>query len=382
MKKLVLLLVLAVLLLSGCNLVPLNITGLVPVINSFNASPSSISFGDSSELKWTVTGATSVSIDQGIGAVAISGSRGVSPAATTIYTLTASNSAGSVTATTQVVVTGTSSPPTTGFPIVSSFIASPSIISLGSSTTLSWSVSNATSVSINQGVGTVGLSGSTIVSPPSTTTYTLTASNASGSLTATALVQVSGEPYPSAMPTIEYFTASPPIISVAGSSLLRWSTLNATSITIDNGVGPVATHGTLIVSPPYSTYYTLTAANAYGYMTRTLLIEVSGYPPPSSFAVTSVMAYATPPSYSGPCPFEFTFSAIITVNGPGTVTYVWDRSDGSPGPVQSAAFASAGSQMVTDAWYLGGTYSGWERVRILTPNSTMSNEAVFTLNCL
>ena len=43
--------------------------------------------------------------------------------------------------------------------------------------TLRWSVSGATSVSIDQGIGSVALSGSTTVSPDETTTYTLTAAN-------------------------------------------------------------------------------------------------------------------------------------------------------------------------------------------------------------
>jgi len=276
MRNLVPLLLLALLFIAGC--VPgVSIGDKLAVINSFDARPAGISAGESSTLNWSVTGATTVSIDQGIGTVALTGSRAVAPAVTTIYTLTASNAAGSITATTQVIVSGTTSPPTTtGLPVISSFVATPSIISLGNSTTLSWNVSNATSVSINQGVGTVSSSGSTIISPPTTLTYTLTVSNANGSLTAAALVQVSGTPSPSSLPVIDYFTASPPIISYGGSSFLRWSASNATSVTIDNGIGPVASHGTMIVSPVGSIDYTLTAANAYGYVTRTLSVLIGG----------------------------------------------------------------------------------------------------------
>jgi len=162
-----------------------------PVINSFSAEPPEIAAGESSTLSWAVTGATSVTIDQGIGSVALSGSRAVTPGTTTIYTLTATNPAGSVTATAQVVVSGASppsepppsepSPPTpSGLPVVSYFTASPPIIPVGGSTTLSWSVSNATSVTIEPGVGTVGPAGTASVSPATNTTYTLTASNAAG----------------------------------------------------------------------------------------------------------------------------------------------------------------------------------------------------------
>lgn len=385
MKYLVILVLLAMLVLAGCYPGgPITIPGRLPVINSFNASPASISAGESSSLSWTVSGATSVSIDQGIGNVALTGSRDVSPASTIVYTLTASGSAGGVTATTQVIVTGAAPPPTTtGLPVINSFTASPSIITLGDSTNLSWNVSNTASVSINHGVGTVGTLGSTIVTPPTTTTYTLTASNANGSLTATALVQVSGAPSPAGgRPVVNYFNASPPIIYPGGSSFLRWNASYATSVTIDNGIGPVDTHGTMVVSPAYSTVYTLTAANAYGYTTQTLLVQVSGSPPPTTFAVTSVTASASPPTYSGPCPYQFNFSAIITANGPGTVTYQWERSDGTSDLPQTISFGSAGSVIVTTYWVLGAPGPGWERVRILSPNSVLSNQAFFILNCL
>ncbi len=85
---------------------------------------------------------------------------------------------------------GGTTPPVSA-PVIASFTATPSTITTGASSTLAWSVSGATSLSINQGVGTVAGS-STTVSPTSTTTYTLTATNSGGSATATAMVTVSG----------------------------------------------------------------------------------------------------------------------------------------------------------------------------------------------
>lgn len=74
-----------------------------PVIASFTATPMTIAPGQSSTLAWTVTGATILSLDPGIGAVTGS-SRTITPAATTTYTLTATNSTGSVTAAATVTV--------------------------------------------------------------------------------------------------------------------------------------------------------------------------------------------------------------------------------------------------------------------------------------
>ena len=76
-------------------------------------------------------------------------------------------------------------------PIIKSFVAFPDTIQEGGSSTLMWDVSNATSISIIPTVGTVTDSiGSTQVSPGATTTYTLTATNADGSVYANAKVTV------------------------------------------------------------------------------------------------------------------------------------------------------------------------------------------------
>lgn len=277
MKKLVPVLLLVFLFFSGCTCGKITVTGQLPVINSFEAGPPNVSAGESSTLSWTVVGATTVKIDQGIGNVALTGTRVVAPTATTVYTLTAFSAAGSVTATTQVIVTAATPPPPAARPVVSSFIASPSSISLGSSTSLSWNVTDATLVTIDNGVGSVGLSGSTTVLPAANTTYTLTATNAAGSTTATAVVLVSGAPpTPTSMPVVNYFTANPPLIAFGSSTTLSWDVLYATSVTIDNGVGTVASSGSTVVLPAASTDYTLTATNAYGWRTVTVPVLVAG----------------------------------------------------------------------------------------------------------
>jgi len=87
--------------------------GTKPVINSFTATPSSLpTGGGSTTLAWNVTGATTLSIDQGIGAVTpvTSGSTSKSITATTTFTLTATNASGSVT---QPVAVTVAAPPST-----------------------------------------------------------------------------------------------------------------------------------------------------------------------------------------------------------------------------------------------------------------------------
>jgi len=76
-----------------------------PVISSFEAAPPGITAGSSSTLSWNVSNATAVTIDNGVGSVGLVGTRAVTPAADTTYTLTAANMAYFGQATTKVTVT-------------------------------------------------------------------------------------------------------------------------------------------------------------------------------------------------------------------------------------------------------------------------------------
>ncbi|MCB1094028.1 MAG: DUF1929 domain-containing protein [Verrucomicrobiae bacterium] len=79
-------------------------------------------------------------------------------------------------------------------PVIASFSASPASITEGGSTTLQWSVTDGgsalTALTINGGVGSVLGASSQSVSPTATITYTLTATNAIGTITATTTVNV------------------------------------------------------------------------------------------------------------------------------------------------------------------------------------------------
>ena len=70
---------------------------LAPTIDSFTVEPTSIERGQSATLRWTVSNATDISINQGLGVVPAAGSRQVFPGTTTTYTLAASSPAGMVT---------------------------------------------------------------------------------------------------------------------------------------------------------------------------------------------------------------------------------------------------------------------------------------------
>jgi hypothetical protein len=156
----------------------------------FYANPTNISSGDASTLIWAVENATSVQIS-GIGTVSKDGSSSVTPTQTTTYTLTAQGPGGPVTTNATVTVATSSAQQVR----ILRFYATPTNISAGGTSTLIWSVENATSVQIS-GIGTVSKDGTSSVSATETTTYTLTAQGPGGPVTATATVAVSTTPQP------------------------------------------------------------------------------------------------------------------------------------------------------------------------------------------
>ncbi|MCB9811742.1 DUF11 domain-containing protein [Candidatus Nomurabacteria bacterium] len=147
-------------------------------------------------LAWQTSNASAVSINQGIGSVPVDGSKTVNVASTKTFTLTASasNLLGALldlkdTCTVKVIVE-----PQAPAPSCDSFTASPSNLPYGGgNVTLTWETTNATNVSINQGIGAVTADGSTSVNVTGTKTFTLTASNTQGSDTCTAPVTVAGQ---------------------------------------------------------------------------------------------------------------------------------------------------------------------------------------------
>ena len=139
------------------------------VISSLTASPPTITAGHNSTLRWMVTGASTISIDQGIGPVT-GDSQVVTPSQTTTYTLTATDAGnGSVTAAVTVTVVA--------MPSITSFAAAEPTVLSGGSTTLTATFANGTGV-IDNGIGRVQ-SGDTVSTGAlsAATTFTLTVTN-------------------------------------------------------------------------------------------------------------------------------------------------------------------------------------------------------------
>jgi hypothetical protein len=166
-------------------------------------------------------------------------------------------------------------PPTpiieTTAPLIASFTATPSSITTGQPSTLQWNVTGATLASIDQSIGIVNLSGTRTVYPATTTTYTLTASNGTGYVTASATVAVTTLN----VPVIISFTANPTSISAGWPASLQWNVSGADLVSINQGINTVLSTGTRNVYPTSTTVYTLIATNSQGSVTASVTIVVT-----------------------------------------------------------------------------------------------------------
>jgi sugar lactone lactonase YvrE len=243
-------------------------------IRSFTTSAPLIAVGQSVKLSWDVTGAQQILIEPGVGDVTGRTSTTVSPIVTTNYDLTAIGVNGSR-SDQNLIVTVVSAP------TIASFVANPATISVGESTSLSWNVvGKTTSVSIDNGIGTVATSagaGSVSVNPTSDTTYTLTATDASGSLSASSAAKTTVTVSSSFVPTVTSYTASAASVG-PGHGVALTAVFDAGpggTATIDNGVGAVSSGVPVSTGALNSSAsFTLTVANGANSVKRTERIIV------------------------------------------------------------------------------------------------------------
>jgi hypothetical protein len=118
-------------------------------------------------------------------------------------------------------------------------------------------------------------------------------------------------------PYISLFTVTPPEIDSGASSTLKWMAKDAAKVTIDQGIGEVPTSGSKQLSPSETTAYTLTASNAGGTVTRSVVLYVKEpAPPPATPAVDT-----TPPVIKDVSTSSETEDSVVitwTTNEPAT----------------------------------------------------------------
>jgi len=253
----------------------------IPVL-TLAATPTAICNGSSSTL--TALGALNYTWNPG----ALTGSNVVvSPTATTIYTVTASNGGCSTTGTLNLIVNPN---PT----LIAT--ATPTNICAGNSSTLT--AVGAITYTWNPGA----LTGSNVVvTPTATTLYTVTGTNIFG-CSSTGTVNLIVTPVPTVVAN-----ASPTAVCLGSSS-----TLTATGATTYTWNPGALTGSNVVVTPTATTNYTVTGSNGQCSNTQTV----------------SVIVNPIPTLTAGAFPNPVCLGASVTMTVSGGATYTW-----TPGPL-------------------------------------------------
>jgi hypothetical protein len=238
-----------------------------------------------------------------------------------------------------------STPPVQGpKPTISSFTATPASLSKGGSSTLAWTTADATSLAIDQGVGSVTGKTSVSVSPASSLTYTLTATNAAGSATAQVAVTVAD------LPVIASFVPLKSPVYAGEGTTLQWAVTGAATLAIDQGVGSVTGKTSIAVTPAQKTVYTLTATNSGGgAATRQTTIDVILPAGPVAQAGPD-LTIATAKTLLTPAPGQI---AYLDGRGSYGTTWLWSVKSG-PG---TGRLTSANTPMTGFVATVAGAYT-------------------------
>ena len=225
-------------------------------------TPANIREGESASIQWETANADQVYLS-GFGSVALTGSQSVSPLVNTSFTLTATNSVGSVTCPLTIQVTKGE------VPQIITFTANKLTILNGDVSTLVWQVQDATEVFITE-VGSVNITeGKANVRPAQTTVYNLTARNQFGEVSANVGITV-------LQPArVVSFTVVPTTVPEWGdAAIISWETVNASSVVISPNLGPREASGSITVRLGESTTYSIVASNALSEDTATASIQI------------------------------------------------------------------------------------------------------------
>jgi uncharacterized protein YgiM (DUF1202 family) len=171
-------------------------------------------------------------------------------------------------------------------------VASPRNVLNGSSTLLTWSLQNVQTGTLNPGNILLWNSGTTLITPPSSTTtsYSITVSNMAGSTSCAVDVIASAVPPPP--PPICTLSSNPSSVLNGSGTILSWNIANANTWVINPWNIPVAKTGTQMIIPPSnaSTQYVLSVTNTGWSSTCATVITTSSTPPPISPPTCTIWA--------------------------------------------------------------------------------------------
>ena len=308
-----------------------------------SANPASVAYGATTTLSWTSTNASTCTTPWG--ATATSGSSTTPPlTASTTYPVSCTGAGGSQTASAAVTV----GPQPSGGGLTLSFTATPAAVAYGASTTLAWAATGATACSLPWG----GSATSGSYATPAlfgATTYSITCYGPAGSRSALVDVAVSGPP---PAPVVG-LTADPAVVAINGTSLVSWTSTNATAC--NTPWGATATGGAY--TTPAITY------------DRTFTVTCSGYGGSGSASVSVQIGRSAPTPTPSPAPTPTPTPTptpslpTVTLNANpasvafgATTTLTWSSTDATTCTTPWGATASSGSY-TTPALTATATYT-------------------------
>ena len=333
------------------------------------ANPSAVYNGDQSTLTWSTTNNPTSCVASGdwSGPKAATGPASTGALTTNksyTYTLTCTNSAGTGSDSTSVLVRDP--PPDTPIVTISSNPVSP--VTPGQAVTLTWSTTNNPTSCVASGdwSGSKAGSGSMVVGPLNTIktyNFDITCSNGTGGTFDSVAIAVIPPP-----PSVS-LTGSPSSIYTGSSSTLSWTVTNNPSSCTASGdwagsksaSGSQST-GTLSTVKTYS--YTLKCTNAGGSDTASTSVSVSSGNPATK-PVVSISA--SPTSVGTGSTSTIAWSAT---NSPSSCTAggSWSGSKGSSGSQSTGTMNSAGSYTYTlSCTNSGGTASSSASLTVQPP---------------
>lgn len=344
----------------------IRVVAVAPVV-TVTASPSSVYVGGSSTITWSATNSPASCSASGdwTGAKTASGTQNTGALNTVKlahFAVTCQNGGGT---TTQEATVNVTLPPK---PVVS-LAASPTSITSGGSSTLTWSATNSPTSCTASGdwTGAKTTSGTQNTGTLSTVkiySYSLTCTNAGGSNIATTSVDV-GSGAPASQPPLITISASPTTIGTGNSSTLSWSVTNSpTSCTASGswsgGKGSSGTQSTGVLGTAGAYTYTLACSNGAGSDTKSTTVTVID-PPVVTVTVN-------------PTSITTGSSANLSWNATGspsscTAGGSWSGTKAaSGGPVTTGTMSTAGTYIYSlSCTNAGGTGSGQASLTVSNP---------------
>jgi predicted component of type VI protein secretion system len=175
-------------------------------------------------------------------------------------------------------------------------------------------------------------------------------------------------------PQIAFFQANPATIIAGGCTTLEWGAVtNATEVSIDQGIGGVATPGSRNVCPTETTTYILTATGPGGTSTASATVTVSAAQP--DLVVQSITFAPDPPVQNQDNQVRIAIRNAGSGDA-GPFDWEWRPGTATPQSGHASGLHAGETMLVTVTWHPGSWYASLPTVARVDTGNTVgeSNE--------